>query len=148
MKYYLVVIVLCSFSSFVNAGSVVYKCKDEKGKIIFQQLPCNEGQVTGNSSAHDLWRKMRALSTEGKNVLAVLGADIESIKQCNRAIEKFNAKVEELTPVVEQVGREYPDLAKAHTYLKDCGVCRTSVEANCRTADKYLDKAVSKLTQY
>lgn len=141
-------ILLCFSSAFVNAATAVYKCKDARGKIVFQQVACDESQVTGDSSAHNLWRKMRALSSEGKNVLAILGADLESIKQCNRAIATFNTKVEELNPLVAQVGRQYQDLAKAHTYLKDCGVCRTSAEANCRTADKYLDKAVSKLTEY
>lgn len=130
------------------AQTVVYKCRDDRGKVVFQQVACDESQVTGDSAAHDVWRKMRALSSEGKNALAALGADVESIKQCNRAIAVFNGKVEALSPAVARVARQHKDLAKAHTYLKDCGVCRTSAEANCRTADKYLDQAVSKLTEY
>jgi hypothetical protein len=148
MNFRIFLVFMFLFPLLGNAASKVYKCKDATGRIVFQQVACNESQITGNSSAHDLWRKMRALSSEGKNILAVLGADLESIKQCNRSIETFNSKVEELTPAVRQVGRQYPELVKAHTYLKDCGVCRTSSEANCRTADKYLNQAVSKLTEY
>ncbi len=148
MHWRLVILFLCLCPVFVNAGSTVYKCKDAKGRIVFQQVACDESQITADTPAHNLWRSMRALSSEGKNALAVLGADIESIKQCNRAITIFNEKVEALSPIAAKVGKEHPDLFRAHTYLKDCGVCRTSAEANCRTADKYLNKAVAKLTEY
>jgi hypothetical protein len=132
-----------------QAGSeTVYKCRGENGRIVFQQVACDESNVTGDSVAHNLWRKMRALSSEGKNILSSLGADVESIKQCKRDILVFNEKVDALSSSVDQVARNYKNLVKAHGYLKDCGVCRTSAEANCRTADKYLDQAVSKLTEY
>lgn len=148
MKQLFIVLLFFYFVIPAQAGSTVYKCKDKSGKVVFQQVSCDESNVTGDSSAHVLWRKMRGLSLEGKNVLASLGADIESIKQCNRDISVFNSKVEALTPEVSRLDRQHTYLVKAHSYLKDCGVCRTSAEANCRTADKYLDKAVSKLTEY
>lgn len=148
MKLYILLLAgMFSLATQVNADSV-YKCKDKNGRVVFQQVACDESQVTGDSTAHRLWRTMRSLSSEGKNVLAALGADVDSIKQCNKSINEFNRRVEQLNPQVAEVGRQHGDLVKAQRYLKDCGVCRTSAEANCRTADKYLDQAVSKLTEY
>ena len=140
-------LILSVLSLPVLAGSSVYKCKDTNGRIVFQQTPCSEANIVGDSDVHKMWHEMRALSAEAKFAIATLGADVESIKQCKRAIAVYNEKVDALLPEVNKYAKDYEELLKAHGYLKDCGMCRTSAEAYCRRADHYLDLVASKLTE-
>lgn len=128
-------------------GDTIFKCKGEKGRYVFQQTPCDEKDITGSGPEHVSWQEMKKLSEEGKKILALLGANVESIKKCHRSMSAYRKKIKDLGPTVAQVRREHPLLMKAYTYIRDCAECRTSAESNCRTADEYLIKATSRLGQ-
>jgi len=144
-----IAIVLFFYVNTSFAVTTVYQCKDSRGRKVFQQVPCHESRVLNDGSdAHVLWKKMRTLSEDGKNILADLTEHVDSVKACNKRIDFFKRKVSVLDGDVKRLNKKYAELRSAQSYLKDCGVCRTSAEANCRTADRYLEKAVAKLTEY
>lgn len=148
MKLFLSILLLCMVTTAM-AETNVYQCRDVKGKNVFQQIPCSESKlVIKDVAAYNLWKQMKELSGEGKNTLSNLTGEIASIKECNRLMEHFNNNVIALNNDVKRMNKNYVELTKAYSYLKDCGICRTSAEANCRTADRYLEKAVVKLTKY
>ena len=73
-----------SFGVLAEAGAV-YKCRDKtSGRMIFQQSPCGQKNVVGGTDAHQLWREMRQLSTDGRLILSSLGGDVESIRDDGR----------------------------------------------------------------
>lgn len=150
MRKFVVLFFACglfvSMSSW--AAGAVYKCKDANGRMSFQQTPCAQETVDGSSEVHEVWRQMKALSAEARYVASALGADVESIKQCNRSMNAYLEKVNALEPAVNKLGSEFAEMAKAHVYLKDCGMCRASAASYCEKADYYLDLAASKLTEY
>ncbi len=143
-------VVMIFIASYTNlaVSATIYKCKDDKGKLIFQQTACNEKNVMGDSDAHNLWKEMRVLASEGKGILNWLGADLESIKQCNRDIKVYEKKVLKLKNRVSRVELDHKQLAKAYAYLKECAVCKTSAASNCIAAEASLEKAVSNLTEW
>ena len=137
-----------SFGVLAEAGAV-YKCRDKtSGRMIFQQSPCGQKNVVGGTDAHQLWREMRQLSTDGRLILSSLGGDVESIRVCQVKMERFGRKVRALKGRVRAVEKRNPHLAKAHVFLGECAVCRSSAESNCIAADRSLVKAVNQLSEY
>lgn len=128
--------------------STIYRCRDASGKLVFQQVACDESQVSGNTLAHQLWRKMRVISSRGRQILEALGADVESIQACQKSMVSYQRDLQQLRVQVSQQSRKHPDLVRAFTSLEACGVCRTSAVSNCTLADQYLDKAMARLTEY
>lgn len=128
--------------------STIYRCRDASGKLVFQQVACDESQVSGNTLAHQLWRKMRVISSRGRQILEALGADVESIQACQKSMVSYQRDLQQLRVQVSQQSRKHPDLVRAFTSLEVCGVCRTSAVSNCTLADQYLDKAMARLTEY
>ncbi|HEY9032319.1 MAG TPA: DUF4124 domain-containing protein [Pseudomonadales bacterium] len=148
MRVLTVLILVQVLLSASASANTIYRCKDASGRMIFQQVPCAEDQITGNALPQQLWRQMRGLAAEGEKILNNLGADVESIKQCQASMQSFQQKLDALRPQVGQVARGHPDLLKAHSALGNCATCRTSAIANCSLAKDYLDRAMVKLTEY
>lgn len=142
----LLVLPMASYAS--NKGQTIYRCKDANGRLVFQQVACDESQIIGNTPAHRLWRQMRVMSAQGRKVLASLGADVESIQACQNDMVRYQRNLQPLRPQVAQIARQHPDLVRAYSSLESCGVCRTSAVSNCTLADQYLEKAVARLTEY
>lgn len=144
----LIVFILLPLAVIANAENTIYRCKNPQGKLVFQQVPCAEDQITGNGTPQVVWRKMRSLVSEGEKILNALGADVASIKRCQANMVDYQAKLDALKPKVLQVAREHPNLKKAHSALESCARCRTSAVSNCSLAKEYLDRAMVKLTEY
>ncbi len=148
MRFLFSFLILCGMILPVQAdSSAIYKCKGSNGKMVFQQTPCDEKSITGNSPAHQVWREMRVMVSKGSDNLTSLGASVESIKQCKRNMEVFKSELESIRPKVAKVSRQHPNLAKAFTYLEQCAVCKTSAESFCHSADKSLDEAMVNLAE-
>ncbi len=140
-----IIMILGTSSSFANT---IYRCQLADGRYQYQQSPCSDDQVKGDSVAHAVWRDMRKLTTEGEKILQRLGPDVESIKQCNADMRKFQSKLNDVNKKLRQVKQsEQPLLFKSYSYLQDCAECRTSAASACQAADKFLDQASSTLMQ-
>lgn len=148
MKLILAIIVLLVSSHISMADTTIYKCKDNNGRLIFQQTACDDKNIMGDTDVHKLWGEMRVLTAEGKGILGMLSADLESIKQCHRDIAVFKKNILALKSRVAVIEKSHKDILQAYDYLMRCAECRTSAESNCNAAEKSLEKAVSNLTEW
>ncbi len=134
--------------SLVHAESDVYRCKSSDGGVVFQQNPCSDDQVTGNGIQHETWRTLRSMSAEGISILSRLGADVDSIKACKASVKDYRQRLDAMKNNIKALKITYPDIAKAHDYLYECAVCKTSAEAYCRSSNTSLDAAMVELMKY
>ena len=135
----------------VNSAShaqTVYRCQTPDGHTVFQQVPCGERDVAGDTDAQKLWREMRVLAGEGNQIISELGPTAAAIAQCENAMQTWQSKVQTLRFRVSEVAGQHPDLARAFGALQDCAYCRSSAASNCMLANRYLDRALSKLSEY
>jgi hypothetical protein len=130
------------------SAQTIYRCQLADGSYVYQQNTCSDDQVRGDTISHKVWREMRALSSEGINILTGLGASVESIKTCERRMKGFAAKVKRVGKDLEQVPPNQKLLFKSYGYLEDCAVCRTSAISSCQIANSFLDKAMADLMEY
>lgn len=131
-----------------NKAQTIYRCKDKAGHIVFQQYACNENQINSKSPAYQLWRDLRMQSSLAKKILAGLGADVASIKQCQNEMNDFHQDLINFQPRVLAMARTHEELLQAWKLLQVCGECRTSAVSNCILADQQLQKTMAKLTEY
>ena len=133
-------------NSSAYAENTIYRCKLLDGRYQYQQSPCSDSQVSGDTKAHKAWHKMRALNVEGEEILQRLGPDVESIKQCNADMREFQGKLNSVNSLLRSVKEnEHPLLFKSYTYLQECAECRTSAVSSCQVANRYLDEAMADL---
>lgn len=129
-------------------ASKIYRCKDNSGRVVFQQTACDEGRIAGNSQAHQVWRQLRVISAKGRDNLSTLQGEVESIAACERNMKRFQGELDNLRGQVVQLSRKHLYIGRAFGSLEECGVCRSSAISNCTLADQYLDKALAKLNEY
>ena len=123
----------------------VFNCTDARGRAVFSETPCPDTAVQGQALPQQVFRKLRALTKEGEKINAELKSDLESIKQCNHAIEAFKQKLAGLKSDVEKVALEHRYLFAAFDQLTECAQCRVSAITYCKKADSYLDKSMNEL---
>jgi hypothetical protein len=147
VKAYFTLIVMGGLVSHIAyAATDIYRCQLEDGTFQYQQTACSDKQVSGNSKAHRAWRSMRELSAEGQSILQRLGPDVESIKQCDADMRKYQSKLNSVNKMLRNVQQsEQPLLFKSYSYLQDCAECRTSAASACQLASDYLDQAMKNL---
>ncbi|MBL4827763.1 MAG: DUF4124 domain-containing protein [Spongiibacteraceae bacterium] len=130
----------------LTASAEIYRCVDTNGRSSFSNTPCPDEAVEGNSTAHQLWRKMRKLVNEGNNINQLLGADVQSIIQCKRNAKKFSA---DLIAVDERLNTLSPikhkSLFKAMDFIRACGECRVAASTDCKNASTQLDEEMNVL---
>lgn len=145
-------LLLTVFVSVAAAASsknqTIYRCKGKAGQSLFQQHPCSENQISSGSPAYQLWRDLRVQSSQAQSILAGLGADVESIKRCQRGMQAHQQALVAIRPRINAMARDYEELLKAANLLQACGECRTSAMSNCILADQELQKTMSKLMEY
>jgi len=140
------VFIMLFLSAHIQAADTIYRCKLGDGKYQFQQDPCSDDQVRGETPGHKAWRDMRKLVVEGEKILQLLGPDIESIKHCKSSMRKYQSKLNDVNSLLrKEKANEQPYLFKAYTYLQECAECRSSAVSSCQLANKYLDKAQADL---
>lgn len=133
----------------VMAKDIIYRCKNAQGAgFVYQQNPCADDQVVGTDLAHKLWRQTRQLVADKTETLQQLGADVESIKQCQQRMQTLNAKTQKLAKNIDAIALEHGKIAKAYGYLKECGECRTSAISACQQAEIFLNEATVDLMEY
>lgn len=133
----------------VMAKDIIYRCKNERSQgVVYQQRPCADDQIIGTDLPHRLWRQMRQLVADKTETLQQLGADVDSIKQCQARMQKLNAKTQRLAKSADVVAVKHAKIAKAYGYLKECGECRTSAISACQQADIFLNEATVDLMEY
>lgn len=133
----------------VLAKDTIYRCKNNQGQgFVYQQKPCSDDQVVGRDLPHKVWRQARQLVADKTEILQQLGADVESIKRCNKRMQHLNATTQKLAKKVDAVSLEHGKIAKAYGYLKECGECRTSAISACQQADIFLNEATVDLMEY
>lgn len=140
-------LLLCAFTAELMAAQI-YRCKDNKGQWIFQQYACSEHQIADGSQTYQLWRTLRVQSSQAKKILSSLSGEVDSIKQCESEMLKFQQGLQQLQPKVTAYSRSYVEFGQAWQYLQECGQCRSSAVSNCVIAEQYLKRLVSKLTEY
>ncbi|NRB41596.1 MAG: DUF4124 domain-containing protein [Pseudomonadales bacterium] len=149
MKIYGVLVNLALMFLVVNVQAAdVYRCKSESGGVVFQQKACNDDQVSGNSSQHIAWRKLRVMTSEGLSILSSLGADVPSIKACKVKMKDYRHRLDDLKPLMTKIVYSHPHLAKSYGYLYECSVCKTSAEAFCRSSNASLREAMKTLVEF
>lgn len=145
-------LLLTVFASVAAAASsknqTIYRCKGKAGQLLFQQHPCSENQISSKSPAYQLWRDLRVQSSQAQSILAGLGADVESIKSCQRGMKAHQQALVAIRPRISAMARDYEELLMAANLLQACGECRTSAMSNCILADQELQKTMSKLMEY
>ncbi len=128
------------------AADSIFRCKLPDGRYQYQQSPCSDEQISGETHAHKAWRKMRVLSIDGQKILQRLGPDVESIKQCKSDMRKFQGKLNDVNKLLRNISQsEQPLLFKSYSYLQECAECRTSAASSCQVANRFLDDAMANL---
>jgi len=129
-------------------NQTIYRCKDKAGRFVFQQYACSEDGISDRSPAYPVWRDLRIQSAQAKKTLAALGADVESIKQCQRAMKQYQQQLSTHRSKLQSLARDYEELVKAFGLLQECGECRSSAISNCQLADQQLEAVMGKLMEY
>jgi hypothetical protein len=127
------------------AATEVFTCIDARGHTMFSETPCPDSVVGHNTPPRQVFHALRALVDEGEKINAELGEDVESLKQCNRAIVDLRQKLDELKPKVEAVAFDHRYLYAAFEQALECAQCRVSAITYCKKADSYLDKSMNGL---
>ena len=137
----LLVLMMSLWPAYADAATI-YRCKLADGRYQYQQEPCADKEVKGETAGHRAWHDMRALSVEGEKILQRLGPSVESIKQCRVDMRKFQDKINRVNNLLKQVNaQQHPMLFKSYGYLQECAECRTSAASACQLANGFLDQA-------
>lgn len=143
-----VAITVLAVLGFVNQASAgqIYKCTDDTGRKVFQQAPCKVKEITGKTPAHKLWFEMRELVEKAKKINSSIGPGLSAIKQCNNDVKSLSLDIAALEERLTAVQYKHKNLRKAHTQLQSCARCSIAAGSDCKSASKYLEHAMAKLT--
>lgn len=142
-RYFLVRNLVVLFIAILPLAGVaeIYQCLDAKGRPSFSNTPCPDSAVVGRSEAHRLWREMRVLVSEGHSINRLLGADVESIKNCNKSAQQFSEKLDKYNERLMALSSvKHKHLFKAMDYIRACGECRVAAANDCKKASTQLDE--------
>ncbi|CAA0108991.1 Uncharacterised protein [BD1-7 clade bacterium] len=148
-SFLLILIVLCSQLPLSAQAQDVFRCRGPGGVAVFQATPCkdlDEAAVRGPS--RDMVLEMRRLANKGRAIIADLGADVNSIKRCQKSMVPFVREVSAIKTQVMTLAAESREFKNGYAALEDCAQCRAAASSYCRQVDQHMDRVMMTLMQF